>query len=135
MNKVILCFALAFMLSACEPMKMSARSYENCQNTLWVYIEIQSNGNESDYRYFLFGEMKESLLNDISNNVIESGFFMLSSVKYYDNNNLVANYADDEYTGNMVFRIEDIQMIKKMKKAPQIGLKPIMGTDELNLND
>ena len=110
-------------------MKMSAKSYENSHKTVWTYVEIKSDGESSDYRYFLFGEMKDNLFNDISNNVIESGFFMLSSVKYYDDNSLVANYSDDLYTGNLVFRIEDIQMIKKMKKAPRVGLAPNEATE------
>ena len=121
------------MLSACDQMKMSANSYENSQKTIWTYVEIESDSNSSQYRYFLFGEMKESLYNDISNNVIESGFFMLTSVKYYDSNNVVANYSDDLYTGNLVFRIEDIQMIKTMKKAPLIGLKPNEATEDLDI--
>ncbi|MGJ8663034.1 MAG: hypothetical protein ACSHWU_05250 [Marinicella sp.] len=131
MKNIILFLVLVVFLSACEPMKMSAKSYENSQNTLWTYVEIQSDSDTSDYRYYLFGEMKENLFNDISNNAIESGFFMLSSVKYYDSNNLVANYSDDLYTGNLVFRIEDITMIKKMKKAPSIGLEPDEAKEEI----
>ena len=121
------------LLSACDQMTMSAKSYENSHKKIWTYVEIESKGESSDYRYFLFGEMKENLFNDISNNVIESGFFMLASVKYYDNNNVVANYSDDLYTGNMVFRIEDIQMIKKMKKAPLIGIGANEATEELGI--
>ncbi|MFK8011294.1 MAG: hypothetical protein AB8B80_04585 [Marinicellaceae bacterium] len=131
--KVVIYLSIVILLSACDPMKLSANSYENSQKTTWIYVEIQSNGKSSDYRYFLFGEMKESLYHDISNNVIESGFFMLASVKYYDNNNVVANYSDGLYTGNMVFRIEDIQLIKKMKKPPVIGIGANEATEELGI--
>ncbi len=131
MNKIILGLTLVVFLTACDQMKMSAKSYETSHKTVWTYVEIKSDGESSDYRYFLFGEMKENLFNDISNNAIESGFFMLSSVKYYDSNNLVANYSDDLYTGNLVFRIEDIRQIKKMKKAPSIGLEPDEAKEEI----
>lgn len=133
MKNIILCVSIIVLLSACDQMKMSANSYENSQKTVWTYVEIESDGKSTDYRYFLFGEMKESLFNDISNNVIESGFFMLASVKYYDNNNVVANYSDDLYTGNMVFRIEDIQIIKKMKKTPLIGIGADKATEEIGI--
>ncbi len=128
-----LLLSLFVMLASCDQMKLSANSYENSQKTIWTYVETKSDETESQYRYHLFGQMKESLFYEISNNVIESGFFMLSSVKYYDNNNLVAEYADDQYTGNLVFRIEDIQMIKQMKKAPKIGLEPNEATAELDI--
>ena len=133
MKNIILCFSIVVLLSACDPMKMSANSYENSHKKIWTYVEIESNGESSDYRYFLFGEMKENLFNDISNNVVESGFFMLESVKYYDRNNLVTNYSDNLYTGNLVFRIEDIQIIKKMKKAPPIGIGADEATEELDI--
>lgn len=133
MRNITILIFFVVVLAACDQMKMSANSYENSQKTVWTYVEIQSDGADSDYRYFLFGEMKESLFDDISNNVIEAGFFMLASVKYYDSNNLVAEYSDDEYTGNLVFRIEDIQMIKQMKKAPKIGIEPNEATAELEI--
>ena len=133
MKYIVLILSIVVLLSACDQMTNSAKSYENSHKKIWTYVEVKSEDESSDYRYFLFGEMKENLFIDISNNVIESGFFMLESVKYYDNNNLVANYANDLYTGNLVFRIEDIQMIKKMKKAPLIGIEADEATEELDI--
>jgi protease II len=115
---------LFVLLGGCDRTQQSSISYENSKQKTWVYLEIKSKGEETDYRYYLYGEIKKQLFFDISNNVIESGFFMISDVKYYDDNNLVANYADDLYTGTLVFRIEDIQMIKELKKAPDVGLGP-----------
>ena len=71
--------------------------------------------------YYYFGEVSEDLFNMISENKINKGFISLNNVKYWGDNDKIVDYADDEYSGNLVFRIENIERIEKMNVEPNFG--------------
>jgi hypothetical protein len=120
------------LLTGCQSGE-SNRTYQNDLETRWVYVEVKTDNGDTDYFYYLFGRMKARLFEDISNNTINEGFFLISEAKYYDDNGLIADYADDLYSGSLVFRIEEIKMLKLLNKQPVVGLgsdQPALQTAE-----
>lgn len=113
--------ALLMAITGCGVNDTSG-SYHNDHETVWIYLEVKTENGDTDYYYYLFGRMKAKLFEDISNNSIETGFFMISETLYHDDNGLIAEYADAINSGSLVFRIEEIKMIKLLNKKPEIGL-------------
>ena len=81
------------------------------QKKVWVYIEIKKVLPRDTSDYFFYGKMNESLINRINDDKDVKGLFMLSDIRYWNDDDLLQIYEDDEDTGYKIFRLEDIQYI------------------------
>lgn len=111
---------LVFLITACNSSdEVTALSKLGDGERVWAYMQF--NIPEEDDKidsYYYFGEVSEQLYELISSNQINQGFISLNNVKYWGDNDRIIDYADDEYSGNLVFRIENIERIEKMNGEP-----------------
>lgn len=89
---------------------------------VWTFIHFnvpeEDEGMES---YYYFGQIPKSIYQLISTNSLESGFVHVQNMHYWGNDDLIYSYRDQQNNGDMIFRIEDIQTIKLVRKAPVVG--------------
>ncbi len=85
---------------------------------VWVFLTLRYESNDGFQFNYYYGEMNKKLYNKIANNLITKGFFKLNKVRYWNNDDKLELYADDVYSGNMVFRIEDIRKLNELKDDP-----------------
>lgn len=116
---------LSFFLQACNiGQEVDAIAETSGGKPIWIYthINVVSEGDKLD-SYYYFGQINESLYEKISNNRIRSGFILLRNVRYWSDQDTIVAYEDEIDDGNLMFRIEDIQRIRRAKSEPVIGFK------------
>lgn len=89
---------------------------------VWAFIQFnvpEKGGKFEDYYYF--GKINKELSKKISINGIHKGFILLKDVRFWDKDNNIQKYADGVFSGDLIFKIEDIRKISIVKKEPQIG--------------
>jgi len=120
-HSILISFLL--LLAACNAGdELSAVSKLGSQERIWAYMQFNiPEENEQIESYYYFAEVSEKLFNQISANQINQGFISLNNVKYWGENDTIIDYADDEYSGNLVFRIENIERIERMNGEPVFG--------------
>ena len=130
--KNFIVIAITLLLTACNANdEVTAISKLGSQDRVWAYMQfnIPEEGDKFE-SYYYFGEVSEDLLNMISENQINEGFISINNVKYWGDNDKVVDYADDEYSGNLVFRIENIERIEKMNGEPNFGNEADTAVDD-----
>ncbi len=85
---------------------------------VWVFLTLRYESNDGFQFNYYYGEMNKKLYNKIASNLITKGFFKLNKVRYWNNDDKLELYADDVYSGNMVFRIEDIRKLNELNDDP-----------------
>lgn len=92
-------------------------------STVWVFTQfnVPEENNAID-SYWYFGEVSQALYNKISSNTVGQGFIGMKNVRYWGSEGKsIYEYADEEHSGDLVFRIEDIRRIKLLKMPPKVG--------------
>ena len=99
---------------------------------VWIFtqINVANEGGELD-SYYYYGRMSKQLYARIKDNKITRGFLLLEEVRYYSSkDDKIHPYKDDEESGELVFRIEDIKRIQLLAKPPQmekaLGGEPVV---------
>ncbi|OUR98047.1 hypothetical protein A9Q81_12365 [Gammaproteobacteria bacterium 42_54_T18] len=72
--------------------------------------------------YYYYGNISKELYEKISSNKIKRGFMLLEKVRYWGDDDLVHEYRDKEYSGDLVFRIENLVRIRGINGDPLLGL-------------
>ena len=84
----------------------------------WVYIELTTVTKSDTTNYYYYGQVKKALLHDIDSNPGLSGLFTLSNIRYWNDNDLLEVYEDEDLEGSIVFSIRDIKEIVLYKVDP-----------------
>ncbi len=116
--------ALLF-LSACKPGDEieAAREMQDGKK-IWIFAQLnvpEENNEIEDYYYF--AQINESLYEKIKTHRIKQGFIVLQNVRYWSKTDEIKSIADEIYSDEMLFRIEDIRKIDLVKNEPRIGFK------------
>ncbi len=112
-------------LSACKPgHEIEAAREMQDGKKIWVFAQLnvpEENNEIEDYYYF--AQINESLYEKIKNHRIEQGFIVFQNVRYWSKNDEIKSVADEIYSDEMLFRIEDIRKIDLVKNEPRIGFR------------
>lgn len=87
-------------------------------NKVWVYIELQTKLKRDTSDYYLYGQVKESVIHKIDQNSDAKGLFILYDMRYWTPNDLIQFYKDEEDAGYKIFRIQDIVVISPLQEDP-----------------
>ena len=115
---------IALSVQSCELEELSQFTNSESGKRIWVFVQfnVPEEGDKID-SYWYFGQVSESLYRKIVKNKVESGFLLMSNVRYWGDDGLVHEYKDSEYTGELLFRIEDIRKIDVVRIPPEISSK------------
>lgn len=93
------------------------------EETIWafIYINIPEEGNKID-SYYYYARISKSLYQSISSNKIKKGFILLQNVKYWGDDDIIYDYRNNENTGDIIFRIENISRVTPIKGEPKTGM-------------
>jgi hypothetical protein len=121
-TRIVLIFGICILFISCNisPVQNNFAS----GNQVWVYIEIQSTLLRDTTDYYYYGQIKQSVIDKIDNNSFSDGLFILSEIRYLDNENKLRIFADEEDFGYKIFRINDIQYVSPLKKDPIYFFEP-----------
>lgn len=88
----------------------------------WVFMQINvpEEGDKID-TYYYFAQISSRQYRAISQNTLTSGFILLKNTRYWGDGDVIHAYEDIEDTGELIFRIEDIHYIRRMKVEPKVG--------------
>tara|TARA_R110002012_G_scaffold321930_1_gene552457 strand:- start:37481 stop:37909 length:429 start_codon:yes stop_codon:yes gene_type:complete len=84
----------------------------------WVYIELVTQSKKDTTDYFYYGQIKKSLIKEIDLHEDKKGLFMLSNVRYINDDDLLQLYEDSNLDGNLMFKIQDIEEVVLYKDDP-----------------
>ena len=123
MKKMGLVLLLLVFISGCNfSEEVSAINANSDENKIWTFIQFNVPEEKDRIEsYYYYGLVSESLYEKISDNSIKSGFIEISQVRYWGDDDLVHDYESLEYTGELLFRIEDIRRIRKVVNETQVG--------------
>jgi hypothetical protein len=111
------------LLSACNiESKFFPKQAFSEGEKIWTFIQYnvpQKEGGFEDYYYF--GLVSENLYKKIKTHEIKDGLVFMEKVKYWNTEDIIESYADEIYSDEMAFRIEDIVRIELVKKEPVEG--------------
>ena len=122
MNKIIIAFALLILAGCDARSELAAIGSMSDEDKSWIFAEfnLEEEDNKID-AYYYYGKVSDSLLALIKQNEISAGFILLEEVRYWGDNDIVYEYFNEEYTGDLIFRIEDIAKIKFVHTPPEVG--------------
>jgi hypothetical protein len=116
---------MLIMVSACKVgNEIEALKEVQDSQKIWVFAQLnvpQENNKIEDYYYF--AQINESLYKKIKNQKIKEGFIVFQKTRYWSKDDVIKSIADEMYSDEMLFRIEDIRKIDLVKKEPKIGFK------------
>lgn len=115
MKKISFLVFLVIIASSCN--YQSNYNYKKVEKE-WVYIEIETTMLYDTTDYFYYGQISKNLANKLVKDEAPNGFFQLSNIRYYNSNDLLQVYENDNRKGRMYFRIEDIEYISVLKEDP-----------------
>ncbi len=98
------------------------------KNKKWVFVELKTTLLRDTSDYFYFGQISEEIINQIDNNQNTTGLFILSNIRFWNNDDLLEIYEDEELGGFKIFRVSDIHHLRTYKKDPVL----IYDMDELH---
>lgn len=118
--KVKLWSIFLFVLFLCV-LNLSCTEKENSEpakEKQWVYVELVTKSPTVTTDYFYFGQVNTSIINTIEEVECKNQFFTLYNIRYWNNDDLLQTYEDEQFSGNKVFKIQDIQEITPHKIDP-----------------
>jgi len=136
MNKVLTTLLLVVLMAGCDIDEAVAVNDNLKEERVWVFAQfnVPEEGDKID-SYYYYGKVNDDLYQRISDNKIEHGFIHLQDVKYWGTDDLVHDYSDNEYAGDLIFRIEDIHRLKLIKQEPQTGSVPFPSQETANTEE
>lgn len=102
-------------LASCESLD---NSEIQSSEKVWVFLELEKSMQSDTTDYFLYGQIKESILNKIDNNEKAKGVFLLDNIRFINNDDFLQLYEDESDQGKIFFRIEHIQTVRLLKDDP-----------------
>ena len=88
------------------------------ENKKWVYLEILNIMKGDSTNYYLYGKINNSILTKINKNEKSSGLFKFSEIRFINDDDLFEIYEDENDSGDLYFRIENIKKISVYKRDP-----------------
>jgi len=124
---IVLVFSI-FMFHSCD-------NFENNLNkkgqSEWVYLEIKTIMNKDTSYSFIYGQISKSIVKKIKENKNAEGLFLLENARYVNDDNLLQLYEDENDSGVLGFRIENIKYIEFYKRDPMHFKKTKKNNDSL----
>ncbi|MFT5582330.1 MAG: hypothetical protein ACI9G9_001595, partial [Psychromonas sp.] len=96
------------MLISCGKATKGSES-ETKSNLRWVYLVAQTAMQTDTTEFFLYGQIKTAIAEDLMGNQKSSGVFHIEKLRYYNDDDLLEIYEDEKDEGLFIFRIQDVR--------------------------
>jgi len=105
---------LTLLISSCDIQEKTPE----IQGKQWVYVELITQSKKDTSDYFYYGQIKKSVLERINTDSSAEGLFVLSSVRFTNDDQELELYENDKVGSTLMFRIQDIEEITFYKDDP-----------------
>jgi hypothetical protein len=109
------------MLISCGKSTKGSES-ETKSNLRWVYLVAQTAMQTDTTEFFLYGQIKTAIAQDLMENQKSSGVFHIEKLRYYNDDDLLEIYEDEKDEGLFIFRIQDVRRVELLKKDPVLSM-------------
>lgn len=109
------------MLISCGKATKGSES-ETKSNLRWVYLVAQTAMQTDTTEFFLYGQIKTAIAEDLMGNQKSSGVFHIEKLRYYNDDDLLEIYEDEKDEGLFIFRIQDVRRVELLKKDPVLSM-------------
>jgi hypothetical protein len=112
-----------FLLIGCDAKsEVSALSAMGDEEKVWVFAQFNVREDKDGMdSYYYYGMVSKNIYQAIRRNKIHGGFILLERVKYWGDDDLIYEYKDRDFSGEIVFRIEDLVRIRLVRNEPIAG--------------
>ena len=98
---------------------------------VWGFFQFNvTNENGKLESYYYYGKVSANLYDRIKQNKIQKGFLFLDEAQYWGEDDKIHAYRDEESSGELVFRIEDIKRIQLLRHKPGVERSPTQESGE-----
>lgn len=106
--------ALTLLISSCDIQEKTPE----IKGKQWVYVELITQSKKDTSDYFYYGQVKKSVLEKINTDPTVEGLFVLSNVRFTNDDQELELYENDKVGSTLMFRIQDIEEITFYKDDP-----------------
>ena len=85
---------------------------------MWVYVKLKTELPRDTSDYYYYGQIKESLIHKIDIDEEINGLFILHNIRYWDDDDLLNIYENEDRHSFKIFKILDINYLTPLKKDP-----------------
>ncbi len=128
MRKLSIVLALVSLTSCKVGDEASAVVTQLAPADQWAFLHFNvPYGNEGKVdSYFFYARVSGELLKQVANMELTQGFIMLNDTIYFSEAlQMYLNYADDDSSGQILFRIEDLVQAEIRNKPPEVGVSSL----------
>lgn len=94
-----------------------AKKPQKKERMTWVYLEAQTITQKDTTANYIYGKVKERLVNNLDNKKGKE-IFKVTDIRYFNNDDLFQLYKDDNEAGILFFKVESIQKISVYSRDP-----------------
>lgn len=128
MNKIKLIgiygITLSLLIFGCKISDFSNNnSTEQTDDKIWVYLEIKKILPRDTSDFYFYGQINKTIVDKINKNPKIDGLFILSDIRYWNDDDLLQVYEDNKDNGYKIFRISDIQYLTSYKTDPIFNIE------------
>ncbi len=124
--KSLFCLLSCLLLVGCGELSQELLSLKSSVDGEKQWIFVQLSVDEHDIgqprSYYYYGKVSSSMYEAIASNTLQDGFLFLEQVMYWGNDDLIHEYEDAQYSGDLIFRVADVVKVESIKQAPVAGV-------------
>ena len=94
---------------------------------VWVYMEAQTILKKDTTNAFLYGQIKQSIIEKMQGSSQANGLFFIKNTRFINDDDQLQIYADENDSGILAYRIENVKTLEVLERDP------ILSFDEADL--
>ena len=106
----------SFFISSCDMKKMETNLKENSR-LQWVNLHMDVVMKSDTTSYYYYGQISQNDIDQLQNQP-KKGMFTLRNIRYFNTENQLEIYEDNNYAGKMLFNYKDVSWVELLKKDP-----------------
>ncbi len=125
MRKILILLALVCLTSCKVGEEASAVVTQLAPAEQWAFLHFNvPYGNDGKVdSYYFYARVSGELLKQVANLELKTGFIMLHDTIYFsETQQMYLNYADEQSSGQILFRIEDLVHAELRNKPPEVNV-------------
>lgn len=119
LRKIVVSLFVLIALFGCDEKSSQTSKPSEPVKRVWIFAQfnVPEEGDQIE-SYWYYGRITDAMYQDLSSNNISEGFIRLADVHFWGNDDKVHPYEDEEFTGEMLFKIEDLRKVTLVKRLP-----------------
>ena len=114
-SKSLFLFFSIYLFYSCDNHKSPKKVNKE---TTWVYLESEKILKKDTTNYYLYGKIRNTVLEKINNDEKTDGLFLLKKIRFVNNDDQIEIYEDSDQLGSIFLKIQSIKYLSVYKRDP-----------------